>query len=225
MSGSTDVATPRSTRARLYRRVAMVAVIVFGLVAGLNALFSWRPLFERTENSSVDTGDLTGVRIETRGRIVLVAGNGGAVEVRATLRWSVLEPSTESVVEGRTLALTGDCPPVVRFGCDVEYRVAVPPGITVTAVTSSGGVSAVDLRVARFDARSSSGGIEASFADAPGHVQAVTSAGGITLTMPPGSYDVDATSAAGGVHVDVIQDPDAPNKIVARSAAGGVRIG
>jgi DUF4097 and DUF4098 domain-containing protein YvlB len=113
----------------------------------------------------------------------------------------------------------------VRFGCEVEYRVAVPPGSTASMATSSGGISAVGLRVTHFDATSGAGGIEASFASVPNHVKAVTSAGGITLTVPGGNYDVDATSAAGGVHVDVIQDPDATNEIIARSAAGGIRIG
>jgi hypothetical protein len=90
----------------------------------------------------------------------------------------------------------------VRFGCEVEYRVAVPPGSTVSMATSSGGISAVGLRVTHFDATSGAGGIEASFASVPNHVKAVTSAGGITPTVP-----------------------DATNEIIARSAAGGIRIG
>ncbi|MEU6232704.1 hypothetical protein [Kitasatospora sp. NPDC047058] len=182
-------------------------------------------------------------------RVLVVQGHTGGVTVRGgggtgakvTEHQSFRDgaPRSSHELKDGTLTLTYDCD-----DCGVGYEIDVPAGtkVRVTAETggvrltglageveatvSTGGVEASGLTSPTALLRSETGGIEASFATAPGRVEARTGTGGVRLRVPAGdAYAVDASTGTGGVDVAVPRQPGAPRSILARAETGGVTVG
>ena len=81
-----------------------------------------------------------------------------------------------------------------------------------------------DLTTRELRATSSGGDIVATFANRPDRVAVESSGGDIQLVVPAGRYRVEAQSSGGGVQVDVVQDPDAANLLIAKSSGGDIQI-
>ncbi|AUY51295.1 DUF4097 family beta strand repeat-containing protein [Streptomyces sp. CB01881] len=169
---------------------------------------------------------------------VTVRGGGGAVKVSEHQSFHGEAPRSSHELKDGTLTLTYDCE-----NCGIGYEVDVPAGtkVRVTAETggvklaglageveatvSTGGVEASGLTSPTALLRTGTGGIEASFATAPGKVEARAQTGGVRLKVPAGdAYAVDASAGTGGVDVTVPRQPGAQHSILARTETGGVTV-
>ena len=178
------------------------------------------------------------------GDIRVRQGQAGHVRIIRDLRWTKSSPSVSEHWNGRTLDVTSDCP-ASGFGeaCSVDYTITLPPGVSITAITDSGSVTATGVdgslnlttlsgdiavtgaRSAAVTASSDSGNVRLCFAVPPGSVQATTAAGDVRIEVPPGgTYAVHTTADSGDTSVAVSSDPSAPRGITATSDAGNVSV-
>ncbi|HEV2809938.1 MAG TPA: DUF4097 family beta strand repeat-containing protein [Acidimicrobiales bacterium] len=96
----------------------------------------------------------------------------------------------------------------------------------VRVTTSAGNVDAQDVVAEFLDATTGGGRIRMSLAEPPGRLGLRTGAGNIDVALPTalGGYRVDADAAGGKVDIGVVNDPGSSRTIMARSAAGNIRI-
>jgi hypothetical protein len=222
---SVEPSAIRSTATRFRLRTILVVVLaVLAVAAASNALLSWRPLHQSRTSEGVPISGLREVRIDTNGAVSLTASAEGNVNVSASYRWSFRRPIATRTIHDGVLSLNGSCAKFLAGPCSVAYHIAVPAGLAVVVRTHGAGIEAIDLPTEQLQAASSGGGIVASFLTSPSRVTVQSSGGGIDLTVPRGSYRVDADSSGGDVQIDVIQDPDAANVLLARSSGGGIHI-
>ncbi len=162
---------------------------------------------------------------------------GSALVVHEQVTQGLATPQHRAVRErGGVLALSSSCDDLLGPECNVAYSIVVPSGISVTAGSGAGDISARDRsgagdvsasRVSAADVRLSSGAGDIR-ADLRGNLHrlvASSGAGDVTLTVPNAVYHVNATSGAGSVSDQGLrQDPASPRTITASSGAGDVTI-
>ena len=179
------------------------------------------------------------------GDIRLHGTPGRAVHIRRHSRWLWRRPHVRTTLRGRTLEVRGDCPTPASFGhCAADLAVGVPPGVDVRVraiaadVTATGLTGALDLHTDAGDVRgdaltpvtvaaaTDAGAVDLRLRSTPVRLNAESAAGDVTVTVPAGGeYRVDASSAAGRVDVGgVLRNDHAVRRIVARTAAGDVRV-
>jgi Toastrack DUF4097 len=91
--------------------------------------------------------------------------------------------------------------------------------------SAAGDVRASGLRSPVVSASSAAGDVRLTMAVVPRSLSAESTAGNVHLTLPDAIYSVDAQTVAGErPSVDLREDPRSPNRITAKSTAGGVRI-
>jgi hypothetical protein len=175
------------------------------------------------------------------GNITVTGGSGSSVSVAQQVTYSKTPPVTTRTLSGKTLTVTYTCP--AQIVCAVAYVIQVPRDVTVQAQASAGAVrlaglagnvtaqanvgfiSATGLSGASVSLATDGGGITASFAAAPGTLQAVARVGAITLNVPgTASYKVSADARVGHADVGVRQNSSSDHVIIATTDVGTIKI-
>ncbi len=232
------------------RRLAIVAVafaaaltLLLGVVLVLNGLGSAFASTEHRERSF--PAPVERVEIDVI---------GGDVEVLARPRQRAVRTSRETKsflgsatvteeLHGGVLHLRARCDLGFIGTCETNYRVEVPPGVSVhtrsiagdvliTGVegdidvrTTSGDIEMSGLRSRKTRAKSTAGEVTIGVRRVPDRLQARTTAGDVKLVVPAGTYSVEVDTGAGDDTVSgVIDDPAAGHAITARTTAGDVTI-
>jgi hypothetical protein len=189
--------------------------------------------------------------IDSRVTSVIIDGGSGSVDVTAVNRstiavsqhasYSTTPPVARRVLRGTTLTLSYTCP--VELTCAVTYEVLVPRGVavrvsagagaitltslsgSVTAQTSAGPITAVDLRSAVVSLKSDAGGIIATCSVAPLSLHASTNLGAITLTVPGTvAYKISTRTFVGTSTITVRRSATSRHTITTSSDVGSVSI-
>jgi hypothetical protein len=169
--------------------------------------------------------DLVTVQL-TDGNITIVSGSPGRVAVTRNLVWSGGEPSVDEQWNGHALTIRQDCPTGWNETCEMNYTVAVPPGVALALQTDSGDIATDDSQAPQTHASSDSGDIALDFAAPPDSVYANSSSGDVTIKVPPGgTYAIDDQSANGDAVINVQHNPAAPRSITAISDDGNITVG
>ena len=221
---TTSPPEPRPGNRRRSRAVTAVIVVLVALAAAASALLSSRPLDTDTMTESVPAADLSEVEITANGGIRLTASTDDRVKIDVTRAWTFRAPAATRSVTGGVLSLNGNCLDIRVGPCSVAYGVAVPGHVAVAVRALGASIEGSNLTTRELRATSSGGDIVAAFANRPDRVAVESSGGDIELVVPAGRYRVDARSSGGGVQVDVVQDPDAANLLIAKSSGGDIRI-
>jgi hypothetical protein len=231
-----------------------VAWLVIGVVAtvvtlasagtGVWLLTSYRPEYHSQFQAEAYAENARSLSIQLdSGSISVHQGRPGQVRIVRQLRWTSGKPVITEHWRGQQLDVTTSCSSF-QFGgtCLVNYTIAVPPGVSINAVTGNGTVSADDMsgqldltsysgdvtvtgaRSAQVIASSDSGNVRLGFAAPPSYVQATTDSGNVTIEVPPGSYSVKPTADSGNTAVTVDDDPASPRSIKAASDSGNVTV-
>ncbi|MFE5330332.1 hypothetical protein ACFRCG_28485 [Embleya sp. NPDC056575] len=188
-------------------------------------------------------------RYEVGGPVRSVVVDGAAGDVRVgrtesasvvvteTKRFGSAEPVTEHTLTDATLTLRQ----TVHDGARVSYEVAVPRGVAVEAVTSSGRITLVglsgdvsahttggsiegrELTAGTVTAKADEDTIDLSFASPPARVDADGDTARVRLPAGVG-YVVDATSNRGAVRVEVPQDAAAPYHVRVHTRSGDASV-
>jgi hypothetical protein len=175
------------------------------------------------------------------GNITVTGGSGSSVSVTQQVTYSKTPPVTTRTISGKTLTVTYSCP--AQVVCAVAYVIQVPRDVTVQAQASAGAVrlaglagnvtakakigfiNATGLSGASVSLTTDGGGITASFAVAPGTLQAVARIGTITLDVPgTASYKVSADARVGHADVGVRQNSSSDHVITATTDVGTIKI-
>ena len=177
------------------------------------------------------------------GDVTVIGGPAGsAISVTQEAEYSSTPPVTKPTVSGGTLTVTYTCP--VELVCGVAYVIRVPRDMTVQATADAGtirltglggqvtakahvgSITATGLTGSVVSLTTDVGGISATFAAAPGTVQAATRVGAITLRVPGSvSYKVSVDDHLGKATVSVPQSASSPHAITATVDVGAVLIG
>ncbi|MFC0599908.1 DUF4097 family beta strand repeat-containing protein [Streptomyces palmae] len=98
-------------------------------------------------------------------------------------------------------------------------------GGPVTAGSNTGDVSGIRLKAARARLSTQTGGVRATFSNAPSAVHATSQTGGVRIAVPPGApYAVRAEAQTGKVDVRIEQDDNSPHTITAKTQTGDVTV-
>jgi DUF4097 and DUF4098 domain-containing protein YvlB len=174
---------------------------------------------EHDETSYTVDGSVTALTVrDPSGRVEVVTGTG-QVAVREQYTYSSDRPKTSHKVAGGTLSLVNDgCDQkgLVRR-CQVDYRIEVPAGTTVTVDADAGEVS-VDGITAAVSVDADAGKVV--LMDVTGTIKVTAGAGSVRGTGLAGATTVD--SDAGSVDLTYATAPSSVNVV---SDAGSVRIG
>lgn len=175
-------------------------------VSHAKAVEEWSRTYTVAKGGSLDI-------VNANGAIVLNAGTGPQVEVKATrdaragsdeeAQALLKETSiTEEVSPTRVAIKSGNGNGVLRGRrtISVEYHVTVPPGLQVSVKTENGGITLHDLD-GTVAASTTNGAIRGT--NIAGSVSAHIINGGITMevTRPAGAIELDAVN--GGIRLDV----------------------
>ncbi|MGB8021444.1 MAG: DUF4097 family beta strand repeat-containing protein [Candidatus Nanopelagicales bacterium] len=223
-----------------------IVVVVLGLVWGAIAAVSLAVRRSVTRDLVTQSAGAA-VRVANEcGSISLVQGDAGVVKTRATVKYTLREPTVSSEVDDGVVSVRADCQ---SFGLlsSVSLVVKVPPGGSVEARSSAGSVqadglssqlvlrssagsiSATELNSRVVSAETSAGSVSLSWARAadPATISATSSAGSVKVLIPDVAgvaYRVDADSSAGSTKVNVRSDPQSRRTITATSSAGSVLV-
>ena len=193
----------------------------------------------------------TSFTIDRRVTTVIINAGSGSVDVTAASRstvavsqqasYSTRPPVPSRTLSGTTLTLSYTC--AVELTCGISYTVAVPQGVAVrvsagagaitltalsgpvSAQTSAGLITAVDLRAADASLKSNAGGIIATWSVPPRSLHASTDVGAITLTVPGSvAYKISTYTLVGTSAITVRRSASSPYAIAASSDVGSVSI-
>jgi hypothetical protein len=193
----------------------------------------------------------TSFTIDSRVTTLVIDGGSGSVDVTGAASstvgvsqqasYSTTPPAARHVLSGTTLTLSYSCP--VELSCSISYTVRVPAAVAVrvsagpgavtltslsgpaTAQTSTGLITAVDLRSAAVSLKSDAGGIIATCSAAPRSLRASTSVGAITLTVPGSvAYKISTQTFVGTSDITVRRSAGSPYAINASSDVGSISI-
>jgi hypothetical protein len=226
IAGETTPSPPEPRPGNRHRSRASTAVIVVlvALAVAASALLSSRPLAEDTMTESVPAADLREVAITANGGVWLTASTDDRVRIDVTRAWTFRAPAATRSITGGVLSLNGSCLGFRVGHCSVAYGVAVPGDMAVAVRALGARIEGSDLITRELEATSSGGDIVATFANRPDRVAVESSGGDIELVVPAGRYRVEAQASGGEVQVDVVQDPDAANLLIAKSSGGDIQI-
>jgi len=193
----------------------------------------------------------TSYAIDGRVTTVVIDAGSGSVDVTGASRSSVAvsqqasyatkPPVARHTLSGTTLTLSYTC--AVELTCGISYSVQVPRGVavrvsagagaitltslsgSVSAQTSAGLITAVDLGAADASLKSNAGGIIATWSVPPRSVRASTDLGAITLTVPGSvAYKISTHTFVGTSTITVRRSASSPYAITTSSDVGSVSI-
>ncbi len=199
------------------RRLLAVLIALAGtagvVVAGLATVFA--PKDSVTINHP---GPVRSVEVDVEsGRVVVVAGVADETFVERTRQWVRGKPVTaERLVDG-VLRITADCRRFVRVGCEADYRIEVPAGVSVRVRNERGSVSVTGIAgMVEVDTRAGDVRLDRT----RGSVRVNTSAGNVDGVDLAASF-LDATTGAGHVRLTMAEPPD---RVGVRTGAGGIDV-
>lgn len=183
-----------------------------GVVAA--ALATWFP--EEDRSTLTPPGPVRSVDVDVEvGRVMVVRGPADRAVVDRTRRYLRGEPvAQESVVDG-VLRIRADCPRIITFGCQVDYRVEVPAGVSVRVRTDRGSVSVEDI-AGMVEVDTKSGGVR--LARTRGPVRVNTSAGNVDAADLVAEF-LDATTGAGRIRMSLAEPA---GRVGLRTGAGNI---
>jgi len=187
-------------------------------------------------------GRVTTVIIEAgSGSVDVTGASRSTVAVSQQASYSTKPPAASRTLKGTTLTLSYTC--AVELTCGISYTVAVPQGVavrvsagagaitltalsgSVSAQTSAGLITAVDLVAADASLKSDAGGIIATWSVPPRSLHASTDLGAITLTVPGSvAYKISTRTFVGTSTVTVRRSASSPYAITTSSDVGSVSI-
>jgi hypothetical protein len=239
----------RPTRAGSHRGAwLLLAAVMTAVIAADTALLVVPAIAAQDEDHQRSWhGAITAVEIDGGSAgVTLRSGRSGQAQVTEHLHWTYRKPRVEQTLEGGVLRLSVHCDdvPVPGASCDVNLDLRIPRDAAVRVDVSSGAVEARDLAgdlsvrldtgpidgygllATHVEARTVSGPIDLTFADAPKDVSATAVDGPVDVSVPQGShYAVTATSTVGGASVDDgLDSPGATARITAKAVNGPVDV-
>lgn len=243
---SDDLVGEYDVRSPLTRTILTVVgtVIALAVAAGVAVGVSFASTSERTEATTIDTTELSSLRIAAGVADVRVRPTtGSTLEVSAEISEGLLD--TDYAVrrsDDGEIVISSSCRPWLVPGCGVEVELGVPEGLplevrttsgsieldavggVVVARSGSGDIAATDLTAVDLDLLTTSGDIEAAFATQPAGVKARTSSGDVALDLPAGEtrYAVRADTDSGTVESDVEDDPAGTGFVTVETASGDI---
>ena len=224
--------------------LAMCAVLALAAsLAGCDALgkLGTTGHYPAATSFTVD-GRVTTVIIEAgSGSVDVTGASRSTVAVSQQASYSTKPPAASRTLKGPTLTLSYTC--AVELTCGISYTVAVPQGVavrvsagagaitltalsgSVSAQTSAGLITAVDLVAADASLKSDAGGIIATWSVPPRSLHASTDLGAITLTVPGSvAYKISTRTFVGTSTVTVRRSASSPYAITTSSDVGSVSI-
>lgn len=202
----------------MIRRLLAVLIALVGtagiLVVGLS---TWFP--EEDRATITPPGAVRRVEVDVEaGRVAVVAGGTGGVTVDRTRRYLRGKPVTEERVVDGVLRVTAMCTRVPTFGCEVDYRIEVPAGVSVQVRTERGSVSVDDI-IGMVDVTTSAGAVRLSRVRGP--VKVTTSTGSVDGDDLVAEF-LDATTGAGRIRLSLAEPP---GRLGLRTGAGSIDVG
>jgi hypothetical protein len=175
------------------------------------------------------------------GSVDVTGGNRSTIGVSQQASYSKTPPVARHVLNGTTLTLSYGCP--TELSCRISYTVQVPAAVAVrvsggagavtltslsgpvTAQTSAGLITAVNLGSAEVSLKSDAGGIIATSSAPPRSLDASTKVGAITLTVPGSvAYKISTHTLVGMSNITVRRSARSPYAINASSDVGSISI-
>lgn len=221
-------------------------LLVFGVLIG--AVLGVSLLMRDTEVSTsiIDLGSSAQIVVNaTSANIHVVEGGSDVVKVTSRITSGIRTTDYEIGRKGDELKIISGCQSLISPGCGVSVTLEVPKGLPVVINTTSGDVSAdgisqgvltvssgsgdvtgSKLGVDEFSAETGSGDIDATFADQPFAVKAISDSGDVAATLPAGkrTYNVLAKSRSGDVSSKIASDPKGVGFVVATSKSGDIKL-
>lgn len=195
----------------------------------------------RVEKHDLLTEKISALSIDAGGGDVTVRAGGppGTVDVTRKTR-SATDLADLAVTGGpNTPTLSLSC----ATGCDIDYEIRVPAGVTVTALTGSGDIElqgnlgSVSLQTGSGDVeadiattsslttRTGSGDVDLRFGSAPNLISAKSGSGDVDIQVPNGQrYDVDAQTGSGDTDIVVQRQDDAAQRIQIETGSGDITV-
>lgn len=239
------MSTPTAAKVvlRLVGGVTVGAVVAAGGVAAATQM----AVDERTRTIEVGASPLRTVVLTTDAGDVRVEEVMGARQVRVQARlhgaWHLPELTHE--VRGNELAVDGECADRWPGECFTDLVVTVPAGMHVEVRTamgdvsasatsgdlalhsSTGDVTAVDVRSTAVDVGTDLGDVDLGFASPPADVAVTAGTGDVHVTVPADgtAYAVQTFSDLGNQRTTVPLDANAARSIDVRTSLGEIRVG
>jgi len=201
------------TRRLLATLIALVGTA--GLVAlGLSTFF---PVEDRV--TLAQEGPISSVEVDVEvGRVTVVPGEGDVATIGRTRRHLWGEPDTSEMLVGGVLRIVASCQRILTFGCSVDYRVAVPAGVSVRIRSERGSVSVADM-AGMVEVDTGSGAVR--LARTKGPVRVTTSAGDVEGVDLAATF-MDATTGAGRIRLSLAEPP---GRLGLTTGAGNIDVG
>jgi hypothetical protein len=199
------------------RRLVAVLIAIVGTAGVLAVALSRFAPAEDTVRIT-QQGPVRSVEVDVDvGRVSVVPGDGDGATVDRTRRYLRGAPrATETLVEG-VLRIDARCQKVLTFGCAVDYRVAVPAGVSVRIRTGNGSVAVAGL-TGMVDVATSSGSVRLTATKGPARV--TTSAGNVDGVDLVADF-LDATTGAGNVRLSLAEPP---GRLGLKTGAGNISV-
>ncbi|HEY0640351.1 MAG TPA: DUF4097 family beta strand repeat-containing protein [Pseudonocardiaceae bacterium] len=234
----------RSPARRVVTLLILLVVLAGLVVGGLWAVDLAAKETTREEFTLNPTGDTLSIETDN-GEVTLTTSDDDVVRVTRITEAGRRDPDYAETPNGDGDRLAADCPEgFLSSVCEVDYEVAVPAGLavridtssgdirvngvegTLTVNTSSGSITAEEIRSDEVTLDSSSGGISLIFADEPTtSVKIDSSSGDVRVQLPSnGSYNVNADSSSGDVNIGVNDDPNGSTPVDASTSSGNIDI-
>lgn len=202
----------------MIRRLLAVLIALVGtagiLVVGLSTWFPEEDLATITPPGAVRRVE---VDVEA-GTVAIVAGGTGGVTVDRTRRYLRGKPVTEERVVGGVLRVSAECTRIPTFGCEVDYRIEVPAGVSVKVRVVRGSVSVDDV-MGMVEVDTGAGAVRLSRIRGP--VKVNTSAGSVEGVDLVAEF-LDATTGAGRIRLSMAEPP---GRMGLRTGAGSIDVG
>ena len=238
-------ATTRSGRAGWLATGVVLAVLT--LAAGTLSAANWLTRHTETQHRAYQR-PATQLVLDTDSADVTVTPSAdGTVDVNRRVTWTLRRPTIDESWDGQALRARLHCPRISGVGgpgCGIDYRIAVPTGITVTVHTKSGDVNVrgltgevrvnatsgdvhgADLRSSTVDTETTSGDVRLDFVSAPRESTSVTTSGDVSISVPESTaYQMETSSESGDASVTVPQNPSSIHRITVRTSSGDIRVG
>ena len=160
---------------------------MFGISAVASIALEREDVTQSTLDSDVE-------RLVVRGDasdVTVVPSTDQRIHVRAEARYVTERPSPNPQVEDGVLRLDGDCGDWwLLGGCSIDYRVAVPAGMSVDVETAAGDVSVRGLDARDVRIASDAGDVHVKLYGVPDSVDVTSDAGDVHVEVPRAAYAV-----------------------------------
>lgn len=170
-------------------------------------------------NGAIEVEPSTGADIEVTATITARAGS--EEEAEGLIKKVVIkeEAASATQVRLRTTLAEGSGTLFGRRSANVEYKVKVPSGLTITAKTENGGVTLSDVS-GTLTAATTNGGVRGK--NLSGQVSMHTINGGVVLSLTHVTGPIATDVVNGGIRIDLSTDTKAT--LDAHAVNGGVSV-